>query len=68
MANAKKCDRCGAFYEDQQKVQFIVTNSAFFNYCDLCPKCSKELVEWAKDKKGFITKRKLFKGAKKCYK
>ena len=62
MAMAKKCDRCGAFYENyttqrskkEGRVNTIQTketdengNIAFtVNTYDLCPDCMKEFFSW----------------------
>ena len=57
MANAKKCDRCGAFYgvnEDREdRIHTIVGLSvnlhSYPRYFDLCPECEKSLDNWLKD-------------------
>lgn len=59
MANAKKCDRCGKFYENynsrnsEKEINGIITlnidkKDQYFNHgpYDLCPRCSKELMDW----------------------
>lgn len=63
MANAKKCDRCGKFYEKYTKKLkdgsivngIIVIGSGFpvtdENFEDLCPECMKELEKWMEAKK-----------------
>lgn len=57
---AKKCDRCGSFYEvyntknDENKINGIKTfninpnNNTFYSHrpYDLCPKCSEEFMNW----------------------
>ena len=55
MANAKKCDRCGSFYdypkssEDNRAHNIIDTSSR--NFIDLCDDCQSSLEEWI-NKKG----------------
>lgn len=57
--NAKKCDRCGVFYENyNQKYSKINPNSLipasmdeerkYFSYdaIELCPECMKSFKEW----------------------
>ena len=54
--NAKKCDRCGAFYMPAETateyVEKIVLAAKGMNHkkitdiCDLCPKCVKEFYNW----------------------
>lgn len=42
MALARKCDRCGVFYD-----RYNEDNT--YNICkqfDLCPKCKDELIKW----------------------
>lgn len=61
MALARKCDRCGVFYDrynENKSYNVEDTNSMAFTfrysnnthdvckYFDLCPKCKDELVEW----------------------
>lgn len=47
MANAKKCDRCGAFYESyDEKEDRKNTNSFMTLNIDLCPACNESLHEW----------------------
>lgn len=62
MANAKKCDRCGAYYQEAEPnaAQELVDNflkyitpqsidkqiSAIEGLLDLCPSCSKSLKRW----------------------
>lgn len=56
---AKKCDRCGKFYEeynvanDEKNVNTIRTynceiDKGVYSHgpYDLCPECSKQLVDW----------------------
>ena len=44
---AKKCDRCGNFYEEKNRPILNVLNDAYTHpyivAVDLCPKCVKEL-------------------------
>ena len=47
MANAKKCDRCGKFYQEmvREKLklrQYVDMSSSHIEY-DLCPKCTEKL-------------------------
>lgn len=49
MANAKKCDRCGEFYLDNNKVAYGISywNGFSWNdHKDLCPKCEGSLEKW----------------------
>lgn len=52
--NAKKCDRCGNFYEGdggyKKAGDFRLIRNGYFNddYIDLCPTCSCSLLEWFK--------------------
>ena len=51
---AKKCDRCGAFYEKEKQIPSALllcctdrgNGSISKNIKDLCPACYKELKEW----------------------
>lgn len=47
MSNAKKCDRCGAFYEPH-KANFVLFNQKRIvcEAMDLCPVCSDSLESW----------------------
>lgn len=64
MADAKKCDRCGAFYTTQKdiKVHIVTAPCEKVNYLrleysdklerkriDLCPECVDELVQYFND-------------------
>ena len=67
MANAKKCDRCGKYYEEREMNAFeavaksiekaftpqteIKCIMAIEGLLDLCPACSKSLKEWVKGAK-----------------
>ena len=57
--NAKKCDRCGVFYEgyntrnDKNAINGVMflnidLNERYYSHApnDLCPTCSEELVNW----------------------
>lgn len=50
--NAKKCDRCGAFYETGQKAGIVrYSNIGVYSVWlsvikDLCPSCYAELKDW----------------------
>lgn len=59
MANAKKCDRCGSYYDsyndksNAKKINGIMlinidSNNRYFSHgpYDLCPACSDELMKW----------------------
>lgn len=47
MSNAKKCDRCGAFYEEKHQMFFVIENNGItIKMKDLCDKCEKELIDW----------------------
>ena len=61
MANAKKCDRCGKFYDEYNtcrnnkkpngiQVISLDTNHKYFEYAliDLCPECMDQFQEWLK--------------------
>lgn len=47
MSDAKKCDRCGSFYESYKAKYLLVTNN-FNDFKDLCPVCNNELERWLK--------------------
>lgn len=48
--NAKKCDRCGNYYDKNVNPTFILGKSQalrdFPEFIDLCKKCTDELEEW----------------------
>ena len=50
---ARKCDRCGAFYECAEYGDGIAVDSERHQYrhteFDLCPECVDELVAWMRD-------------------
>lgn len=61
MAIAKKCDRCGIYYDeyntknDKEKINTIMfinvdSYNKYFSHGhhDLCPSCSTELIDWFK--------------------
>ena len=61
MANARKCDRCGLYYDsyndknNSEKINGIMlinidSNNRYFSHGphDLCPACSNELMKWFK--------------------
>lgn len=59
MAKARKCDRCGKFYDiytinglqdDLAKISTITTGNLNSNNIsrDLCPECMNEFIEWYK--------------------
>ena len=56
---SKKCDRCWAFYEGdggyKKAGDFILIRNGYFNddYIDLCPTCSRSLLEWFKHGNNF---------------
>lgn len=58
--DAKKCDRCGGYYDfDEDKVPMLKNNELYLakfrsgclhdRMMDLCPKCSEGLVAWFND-------------------
>jgi hypothetical protein len=57
MADAKKCDRCGKYYDEQEKkytvdgnilasIKFISKQNCMIGRCDLCDECAKKLVQF----------------------
>ena len=59
MANAKKCDRCGEYYQEREMnaIESLVNSfspitattsktDVIEELIDLCPKCSKSLRKW----------------------
>ena len=68
MAEAKKCDRCGVFYEERQLTAMESLAESLKAICmtqaerklemaigislDLCPCCSKSLKKWVKGTDG----------------
>lgn len=55
MASAKKCDRCGAFYQkddfskNNKGLELSSFNGLAWDRLDLCPECSHFLKEWFKN-------------------
>lgn len=54
MANAKKCDRCGAFYTKSKPIkigetQLSISNSHSTTLFDLCPECVDKLNRYLND-------------------
>lgn len=45
MSNAKKCDRCGAFYVIFTR-EYIVMKKNLGDVIDLCPDCHQKLKNW----------------------
>ena len=62
--NAKQCDRCGNFYEGdggyKKAGDFRLIRNGYFNddYIDLCPTCSRSLLEWFKHANDFTKEKK----------
>jgi len=66
MANAKKCDRCGSYYQEVEPTAIetlansmtaifepksVLQNIAVIEkFMDLCPSCSESLKQWVKGK------------------
>lgn len=49
MSKAKKCDKCGAFYEPYKTDIIIITkNSLQADGLDLCPDCMDTFKKWLK--------------------
>ena len=59
MANAKKCDRCGSYYDEynirknSEKINIVMiinidSKDDYYSHgpYDLCPVCSDELMKW----------------------
>ena len=66
MANAKKCDRCGRYYEERMATAIEnlaegITKLVSFpqpaiievieQFVDLCPECSDSLKRWMREKR-----------------
>lgn len=54
MANAKKCDRCGVFFQDgdfKEYYEYEIATVGMFHPIvkDLCPDCKRALNEWYKN-------------------
>lgn len=56
MSNAKRCDRCGKFYEMgwQMKVMIKRARCSDSDRFDLCPKCHDKLTRWMNKKQPVI--------------
>lgn len=48
MSDAKKCDRCGAFYEPYKGKGYFIAKRNFEGYVDLCLVCNDSLESWLK--------------------
>ena len=56
---AKKCDRCGTFYEEytnNKSGRFtlnVISEDSYWSHSpyDICPLCLDELMKWFKNKK-----------------
>ena len=46
MSDAKKCDRCGAFYEGYRGKRHYIMEQNSEGYLDLCPVCSDSFESW----------------------
>ena len=47
MSEARKCDRCGKFYEPySEKVHIHRYKYASLEWYDLCPECNAGFVKW----------------------
>lgn len=52
MANAKKCDRCGKYYDKNDRKMWLYTaNPDARNALDLCDECVTELKKWFDESK-----------------
>ena len=54
--NAKKCDRCGKFYEGKEEIKpvelFVRDQEKSYrklSSIDLCPTCREDLLRWLKN-------------------
>lgn len=63
MANAKKCDRCGKFYQEtvreKLKVRQYVEMSCSYTEYDLCPKCTEKLKAFLRFDRKVVKKEEL---------
>lgn len=50
MSEAKRCDRCGIFFESQLGGYMIKKRWLSTQYIDLCAECYDELNEWLEKK------------------
>ncbi len=49
--NAKKCNRCGTYYDENSKILLLGTDKSElygFETIDLCEICSQEFEKWLK--------------------
>lgn len=46
MSKAKKCDRCGNYYDLYDHDIEISKSREYYKYIDLCPKCHEALKDW----------------------
>lgn len=52
MANAKKCDRCGKYYDKNDRKMWLYNASPDArNALDLCDECVTELKKWFDESK-----------------
>lgn len=45
MSKAKKCDRCGRYY-DPYYTEILLAKGMLQNVIDLCPECEEQLTDW----------------------
>ena len=52
MAEARKCDRCGKYYDPDTKHGWIRVRSVINSVedCDLCEDCCEQLSKWLENK------------------
>lgn len=54
MSDAKRCDRCGAFYPHPGWDKFVMIRADEWRgdgkTFDLCPDCERKIVDWMKGK------------------
>ena len=48
MSKAKKCDRCGKFYDFFEADYHVTKKKGTYNgkALDLCPDCTQKLIKW----------------------
>ena len=46
MSRAKKCDRCGNYYDLYDHDIEIIKSAVLHEYIDLCPRCHEDLKDW----------------------
>ena len=55
MADAKKCDKCGSFYDhpkdSEENRVYNIINTTTRKFIDLCPDCQSSLEDWIERKK-----------------